>query len=126
MSTVPAGFHSFHASVGKHRQSRQQSRLGQRIQRRERRILFELTCLAKRCHVLNPDLVLSHHLSHIHEVSIYTEVQNTQSEEVEVNDVLLQVESVEFGLEYVLKYYGRSDRVLLYPYAILRLYSVKI
>ena len=27
--------------------------------------------------------------------------------------------SIEFGLEYVLKYYGRSDRVLLNPYAIL-------
>ena len=27
--------------------------------------------------------------------------------------------NIEFGLEYVLKYYGRSDRVLLNPYAIL-------
>ena len=68
--------------------------MGQRIQRLERRILVELTCHVQRCHVLHPDLVLSHHISHIHKVSVSTEVLNTSREEVEVHDVLLQVESV--------------------------------
>ena len=42
----------------------------------------ELTGHVQRCHVLHPDLVLSHHISHIHEVSISAEVLNTSREEV--------------------------------------------